>query len=263
MLKQPLYDKIARLNEAIGPLEQVLWDLQDHRSTRSDAGRSDGFALATDHLTKAVAALETERSETIWSLSCATTDPVARLPFEVSSKILLHLPSFYVDTAAKLLRVCRAWNRIAEATPHLWTVFRSARIASTKVENLLKLWLFRAYPLPVSLVLEHLDSYIRDILDENSHRAQNLTLLLTAEDSKRWNNEMRMISQRRSFGALRTLTIDSYEDPDTGRYSILDSPSNTLDMLRGMPNLEEFTFLCITPFKTPSPPSKCEHMIGR
>ncbi|KAJ7639572.1 hypothetical protein FB45DRAFT_428932 [Roridomyces roridus] len=246
MSAQQLRVDIARLTEAIDPLKTVLVNLRDQRAVRCDPGRSDRLAVATGHLESALAALETDRKESIRHLSAsrAPVDPVARLPREISTRIFLHLlPFFFVDDAANLLQVCRAWTKIAQATPGLWTHINSGGTAPGKFKNILKLWLSRAQRLPVSLVLDHVDSPIRDIVEENSHRIHDLAFLLRPEQRDNWEEEIAMISERCFFDALRSLTIQSSADVDTGLGSLLDSPRHTLNMLRGMPKLEEFTFL--------------------
>ncbi|KAJ7813654.1 hypothetical protein B0H13DRAFT_1925306 [Mycena leptocephala] len=107
----------------------------------------------------------------------AIRDPVARLPFEISSEIFLQCLSFQPAPGARsapmlLLSVCNAWTHIALSTPALWA---SIDLEFPGVE-ILQLWLDRAQRRTLSISLRRsLDNDIATILRKYT------------EQIKRWN----------------------------------------------------------------------------
>ncbi|KAJ6520455.1 hypothetical protein C8R45DRAFT_955217 [Mycena sanguinolenta] len=87
------------------------------------------------------------------------SDPIARLPVEISSEIFLQTTTVpFPDTVADrapilLLRVCNTWTAIAVSTPALWTSVKIHLPCSKSFRKwILPAWLDRArdYPLSVS-----------------------------------------------------------------------------------------------------------------
>ncbi|KAJ6544636.1 hypothetical protein DFH09DRAFT_1367814 [Mycena vulgaris] len=83
-------------------------------------------------------------------------DPMARLPFELSSDIFMRCLAD--DTpgphAAPMgfMRVCRSWSKIAISTPSLWAAIR-AEYPDAGFGNLMDVWLARARNRPLSIAL--------------------------------------------------------------------------------------------------------------
>ncbi|KAJ7613026.1 hypothetical protein FB45DRAFT_1112688 [Roridomyces roridus] len=84
---------------------------------------------------------------------------MARLPLaEISSDILLQsIPTSPTwDSLWVLLRVCRAWNNLALATPFLWSTITDDGISWTRFADVLQIWLARAGGLPLSLIFPNI-----------------------------------------------------------------------------------------------------------
>ncbi|KAJ7828000.1 hypothetical protein B0H13DRAFT_304508 [Mycena leptocephala] len=93
--------------------------------------------------------LEKDRSLVQWQLN-AVLDPVARLPFEISSAIFLHcLPATLAEVGARhvpmlLLNICNTWSNIALSTPSLWAAIHIVFPRPDGFKELLPAWLQRA-----------------------------------------------------------------------------------------------------------------------
>ncbi|KAJ6510693.1 hypothetical protein C8R45DRAFT_1068649 [Mycena sanguinolenta] len=80
----------------------------------------------------------------------ATFDPMARLPFEISSEIfLLFRGAPHVPTV--LLNICHAWADIALATPSLWTAVHIDFPCRDGLAEVLPIWFQRARNRPLSM----------------------------------------------------------------------------------------------------------------
>ncbi|KAJ7641135.1 hypothetical protein FB45DRAFT_899511 [Roridomyces roridus] len=155
-------------------------------------------------------------------------DTMSRLPVEISSDIFLRsAPN--AQASSVLVRVSRAWNRIALGTPSLWTTLSNDGIPAAKFPVLLKAWFARGQGLPVSLsqgpMLPSAFLQTVEVLANNSQLVQTLNIYLH-------DGALDKISCI-SFGALRHLTIDASEDERVG------TSADLIALVRGAPNLVE------------------------
>ncbi|KAF7361483.1 F-box domain-containing protein [Mycena sanguinolenta] len=190
----------------------------------------------------------------------AVLDPVARLPLEISSEILLQslAPEFAYGAQrvpTVLLKICRAWADIALATPALWTTVRIRFPCSYDLEEALPVWFERARnrPLSVSISLvgslEYCNHCIPDALWE--HGGQQLKHLKISDDNKADNDEtIRLFWDPRigiktlvSLPLLETLRIQGQTHQEQGREYWL---SEIFELLRHAPNIVECTFDSMT-----------------
>ncbi|KAJ6558251.1 hypothetical protein B0H19DRAFT_1150562 [Mycena capillaripes] len=119
--------------------------------------------LATDiDLQKEVVKqLEHEKSLVQQQLN-AVLDPIARLPFEISSEIFLRsIPAFQeLPTQSAqpgpllFLNICNAWTSIALSTPALWATIHIPFPCPKGFQKLLSVWLQRASHHPLSILLQ-------------------------------------------------------------------------------------------------------------
>jgi hypothetical protein len=121
----------------------------------------------------------------------AVSDPVARLPLEISSQIFLsclatsgtrfpqpgalHLPML-------LLNICAAWSRIAVSTPSLWAGIRILfQDGPQSLQKLVPRWLARAGNRPLSLSLSGYATFDSKVLRIVWSRARQLKHLELCE----------------------------------------------------------------------------------
>ncbi|KAJ7613003.1 hypothetical protein FB45DRAFT_1112664 [Roridomyces roridus] len=112
----------------------------------------------------------------------ALLDPMARLPPEISSNILLQsmpTPPTWGRLLA-LVRVCRAWNNLALATHTLWSTITDTGVRKEKFVQVLEIWLPRAGALPLSLNFHNIMSngffHILQTLEAHVPRIQSLSV---------------------------------------------------------------------------------------
>ncbi|KAJ6477566.1 hypothetical protein C8R45DRAFT_906445, partial [Mycena sanguinolenta] len=98
--------------------------------------------------------LEKDKTVALRQLNAAL-DPVARLPFEISSEIFLQSlptsPSEVRNGPVVLLGICNAWNAVALATPTLWTTVRIHFPCGDDFAKVLPIWFGRARGRPLSI----------------------------------------------------------------------------------------------------------------
>ncbi|KAJ7607942.1 hypothetical protein FB45DRAFT_1067680 [Roridomyces roridus] len=200
-----LRQRIQSLSEAISRQREVLKDLEQQYS-----------------------AAQTELN--------ASLDPMARLPFELSSDILrqsLLEPTTWESLMA-LIRVSRAWREVALAIPSLWTTISDQGIRPLAFPKLLDIWVARGQDSPFSLSLRHMSSAAFDntfaALEKYANRVEKLDL---------WAGLGFRLPQT-PFVALSSLTIDG--DAEEKKWSF--HVAAILGLLRNAPNLVEFNFLC-------------------
>ncbi|KAJ6558226.1 hypothetical protein B0H19DRAFT_1261757 [Mycena capillaripes] len=120
-------------------------------------------------------------------------DPVARLPFEISSEIFLQclplslFPPNPNDVPILLLNVCSAWTDIAFSTPGLWTAIKITLPRAHGFEDSLQAWLRRAanHPLSISLIgPETFDRSVMGIIWEHGQQLQHLEMSFEEEDER-------------------------------------------------------------------------------
>ncbi|KAJ7613025.1 hypothetical protein FB45DRAFT_1009047 [Roridomyces roridus] len=104
--------------------------------------------------------LERQRSSTQSELN-SLIDPMARLPPEISSDILLQsipTPPTWGSLITFLL-VCRAWADLALATPLMWSKITDMSVPWDKLVRVLEIWLDRAGDVPIPLTFGHILLY--------------------------------------------------------------------------------------------------------
>ncbi|KAJ6523338.1 hypothetical protein B0H19DRAFT_652519 [Mycena capillaripes] len=178
--------------------------------------------------------LERNKNDTQRQLN-ALRDPVARLPFDISSEIFLQcLPRQRRPNARTgpmlLLRVCKTWTDIALSTPELWAVidlnFPGAQILDT--------WLQRAGKYPLSVNLHRSLNY--DTATILSRYAEQLKHFEIQEEKL----EARSLTGFEPFPCLETLAVCAVPD-DEETYAFLHI-TQTIDIFRLAPNLVQCTF---------------------
>ncbi|KAJ7613018.1 hypothetical protein FB45DRAFT_938773 [Roridomyces roridus] len=157
--------------------------------------------------------------------------PIARLPVEISTDILLQsLPTPGTWAAVtELERVCRQWRAIVLCTPIFWTSINDEGIPPPAFPDILATWLERGQELPVSLVLQDADlsmfTYKAAGIQEYAFRVRNLELRGVGDQ------ELRAIAF--DFPVLSSLTLAETNC----------SPKVLLEVLHGAPNLANLNVL--------------------
>ncbi|KAJ7621971.1 hypothetical protein DFH06DRAFT_769520 [Mycena polygramma] len=167
--------RIAELSSAIDLQKRILLDLE---ATRANARRELN----------------------------AICDPMARLPFEISSDIftlcLPDLPQIERGTAPLvLLTICRSWNDIAQSTPSLWSTMHSNTVVTAASPNAahLEIWLSRAQNLPIELSLHGVGAEVASVVKRHASQVHRLDL-----DVKFLDRLLQMTAQ---FPALQKLKV--------------------------------------------------------
>ncbi|KAJ7310853.1 hypothetical protein DFH08DRAFT_1088021 [Mycena albidolilacea] len=137
--------------------------------------------------------LERDRSLAQRQLN-AVTDPVARLPLELSSKIFIHsLPLLPVPAAINapllLLNICSAWRNIALSTPALWDAIHiSAWTEGSK--ELVPSWLECAGERPLSISFNgigtEIDYDVLSVIWERGEQLKNLDIFDYQDGIQLW-----------------------------------------------------------------------------
>ncbi|KAJ7102808.1 hypothetical protein C8R44DRAFT_859038 [Mycena epipterygia] len=156
----------------------------------------------------------------------AILDPVARLPFELSSEIFQCLydifPYFPTPNASKcpmlLLNISHAWTQIALATPALWADLKIDRRSANFIK-LLRIWLERAHNCPLSISIDnttdnrHNDLFsdvdVTTLIRQYAHHLQNLDLVILCVN----NNPDLSTWTESSYPFLTTLAIYAFGNP--------------------------------------------------
>ncbi|KAJ7613013.1 hypothetical protein FB45DRAFT_1112673 [Roridomyces roridus] len=161
----------------------------------------------------------------------ALLDPMARLPIEIASDILLQAiptrPTW--DSLLIFLRVCRAWSNLAVATPFLWSTITDSGIPQAQFATVLEKWLSLARGLPLSLILRnaHPSTFPDTLqtLDAHTPRIQSMDL------SPLHDEDLRLMTH--TFDGLTSLTIYRSRIPS----------DLCVELLRRAPNLVELSFV--------------------
>ncbi|KAJ7649946.1 hypothetical protein FB45DRAFT_997139, partial [Roridomyces roridus] len=177
----------------------------------------------------------------------AGRDPIARLPFEVSSEIFLQCLAPPFDkpqphahlVPTLLLNICHAWTDIALSTPALWASISIVFPRARGFENLLGLWFLRAgnHSLRVSLA-GALDWLVAESIWRHAAQLENLAISFDAasrddllqEDSYDFLGDIP--SELPELPRLRELEI-------VGREDIGCTGVSLHDLLHSAPNLVE------------------------
>ncbi|KAJ7160300.1 hypothetical protein C8R46DRAFT_1107698 [Mycena filopes] len=180
--------------------------------------------------------LESSRSDARRELN-AILDPMARLPLEIASEILLDAisnPPVPHPSAGPLLflSVSHLWQNIALSTPSLWASLRLNSVPRGKLfAQGCEAWISRARTLPLSLSLRgSLGRRICAVIKQNADQLRNLDICVpSAEDLDRL-----LVP----FPVLTTLTIGAFTNRTTEAYFL--GADEILEMLRAAPALEVF-----------------------
>ncbi|KAJ7088400.1 hypothetical protein B0H15DRAFT_289904 [Mycena belliarum] len=208
-------------------LPEVIRDLQDRiDAVSADIERNREIQRNLEHIK---AALHREIN--------ALRDPVARLPFELSSDIFIRcLPSSPTarpqEAPMLLLNICSAWKHIALDTPALWTCILIDHICTKEyVEG----WATRAQGHPLSVVIRGtLDEGLVSVVQQYTEELRSLELQICGDEYA----SPAFITSLGPLPSLEALTICNRD----GRYLIVGH-SYVLAALRLAPNLTACTFL--------------------
>ncbi|KAK7022374.1 hypothetical protein R3P38DRAFT_2960742 [Favolaschia claudopus] len=198
--------------------------------------------------------LMTKRSKARRQLNNLFLDPMARLPFELQSQIMILVPlnpdpGVYSRDLPKpspnvppmaLLGVCRLWREIALATPQLWAgILMDSLPRAPNYVELSKIWLGRARNFPLSLELSgrlNLGRSVQDLITHYRHQLENLTLTFPLS----YLNRSDLLHQAlvldlddaSPLSALKTLTLESTDEEVN-----FTSMGKWLNILRAAPGL--------------------------
>ncbi|KAJ6544544.1 hypothetical protein DFH09DRAFT_1389852 [Mycena vulgaris] len=183
-------------------------------------------------------------------------DPMARLPFELSSDIFMRCladdtPGPHRNAAPMVfIRACRSWSKIAISTPSLWAAIR-AEYPDARFGNLMDVWLARARNRPLSIALTvrgPFNSAVCQSVLRHAGQVHTLELYLPSGD------DLERITT--PFPSLKTLVIgqgpiddEEGDSDDSGwhrnRYRVTYHSHNareSVGMLRAAPGLVDCKF---------------------
>ncbi|KAJ7758793.1 hypothetical protein DFH07DRAFT_1060319 [Mycena maculata] len=182
--------------------------------------------------------LENQRSAVRGHLN-SIRDPMARLPFEISSDIFMQClpdtPQPHPRFAPMLLlNICKSWSSIALATPSLWTIIHGES-QSAKFAELLEAWMSRARNLPFSISLPaFIPRAVRDVVKRHAGQVQNLELHIEDDEELQ-----KMVAP---FGSLKKMTVIGI-DPTEDHVQGFPYGDSCLELLRAAPGLVECDLL--------------------
>ncbi|KAJ7723013.1 hypothetical protein DFH07DRAFT_283749 [Mycena maculata] len=192
----------------------------------------------------------------------AVRDPVARLPFEISSEIFIQcLPSrpepglHHIPMI--LLNICHTWTEIALSTPALWAAIHIVFPRHEGFKEFLQAWLKRAQNRPLSISLHRrFGDDITTTVKKHSQQIRNLDIYHHSEPEDEQKANVDLLGGLGSLPNLEMLTIrDSGTDGAVG-WSYVEA----VEALRLAPNLINCTFHRI--LKTYSIPGKApQHLV--
>jgi hypothetical protein len=170
----------------------------------------------------------------------AILDPMARLPLEISSSIFgICLPNNTIpkpnphEVPMLFMNVCRLWNKIAISTPSLWAAIRIEEPSSSRIGELLDVWLRRARNNPLSISLYgDPDADVREFVLQNAHRVETLHLHFSSGD------ELEEVTT--PLPSLKRLIIGKRPVDDYSEYS--RTAKECIQILGAAPALLECTF---------------------
>ncbi|KAJ6510651.1 hypothetical protein C8R45DRAFT_1161391 [Mycena sanguinolenta] len=180
-----------------------------------------------------------------------TTDPVARLPYEISSEIFLQcLPSVHdrePEAGADhipmlLLNICSAWTAVALSTPALWASIQIVFPRAEGFAQFLSIWFRRAAHCPMYICLRgDFSDLNHDVLDIIWKHGAQLRLLELSDDGnvRREDSSAIDLFERTTLGplpALETFIVRNLV------YSGAFRGPQILEFLRLAPNLVECDF---------------------
>ncbi|KAJ7655833.1 hypothetical protein DFH06DRAFT_484121 [Mycena polygramma] len=167
----------------------------------------------------------------------AVQDPIARLPFELSSQIFVHFLHRRCEPGSRhipmlFLNVCSAWSDIALSTPALWAAIHVEFPRGEGFTKFLETWLKRAGNYFLSISLHGV--FNEDVAALVWQHAAQLKSLEICHDL--YHPHILTPAALGPFPFLETLTLGRYK-------SCVDlSIRHILEMLRHAPNLVELNF---------------------
>ncbi|KAJ6525037.1 hypothetical protein DFH09DRAFT_1286223 [Mycena vulgaris] len=173
-------------------------------------------------------------------------DPVAQLPFEISSDIFIRcLPPRPQPGAHHapmlLLNICNAWTEIAIATPALWVAIHVVFPRANGFHELLGTWLKRArsHSLYISLHGDF-DDGVANVVQHHTEHLKNLEIFADS------GNGLVLPIRIAPFPSLEAFTLGGLLFHEWGVASFTDS--QIVEFLRQTPNLVEWTLdnVCIS-----------------
>jgi hypothetical protein len=187
----------------------------------------------------------------------AVLDPMARLPFEISSEIFLETLDLCPEPKALhapmlLLNICHSWSDIALSKPALWAAINIP--CARGLKEILPIWLERAQNRPLSVLLEgKFDQDVVSVIWGHGRQLKHLEIVLEGEEEKeeeeeedtdeRPNELMELWSGTTGPGPLPSLVTLTISDAlERGSELSGISPSHVFKLLRLAPNLTECLF---------------------
>ncbi|KAJ7245363.1 hypothetical protein B0H12DRAFT_1127628 [Mycena haematopus] len=202
----------------------------------------DELTSAIDTHKRVLRDLENQRSKVQSDLN-SRVDPMARLPFEITSDIFLYCvsttPRPDSSTAPMIfLNICQLWRTIALSTPFLWAgicMDSESFPRGAKFAKLCRVWIGRARAVPLSFVLRgSLDRRVEPLIQKHAPQLQNFELFV------RNGEDLQRLGTQGPFPSLRTLTIGA--DETNSEEVDFINPDECIEMLRAAPALLECDF---------------------
>ncbi|KAK7000473.1 F-box domain-containing protein [Favolaschia claudopus] len=216
---------------AISPASPVVSSLRK---------RIDELEAAIETQKKLLKSLQEQQSATRCELNFHL-DPMARLPLELQSDILLRCMPLSQPTPVPhiapmlFLAVSRLWRDIALATPKLWTgLLMEPLPCRIGFSTLCELWVKCAQVLPLSLTLRgslYLEPPVRNFLAECGPRLQCLVVEMGRNHVDSIKRQIRLNA---SFSRLECLEIQTEKDINLG------DANDWVEPLRSAPNLVKY-----------------------
>ncbi|KAJ6477604.1 hypothetical protein C8R45DRAFT_363353 [Mycena sanguinolenta] len=178
----------------------------------------------------------------------AVLDPMARLPLEISSDILLRFHTSHRGVPSVLLKICTAWTDIALATPALWTGINIEFPCRDNFAKVLPIWFQRARSRPLSICIElsgpssNWNHRVSDVLWTHGGQLKHFEILPVVNDldqSDESESETQDIIDL--FGDMTPLSLPLLETV-TIRSQHEYIGSQIFDLLRGASNIVEVVF---------------------
>ncbi|KAJ7704959.1 hypothetical protein B0H17DRAFT_1038885 [Mycena rosella] len=200
--------------------------------------RLEELSSAISRQKEVLKSLEQTRSDVQRDLN-AILDPMARLPLEISSDILMRsIPAISLPHSSRaplvFLKICHLWSHIALSTPALWAAIRIDSSRAREFNKFFETWIIRARTHPLTISLRgSLDDGIQDLLKHHARRLQNLELYLDSGEP--------LENLTLELSSLKSLTIGS--DVSTAYVpAFFFNADGCVETLRAAPDLVECDF---------------------